>query len=1127
MNWVLLNGPSAMVSVEADAVVITYGSIDSGRGSRFERLLPALLVQLQDMEVGFGRDERHWCIPYEQFVGLEATGIDAFESLCQWSPLTLELESTRWLGAPDFRYRYRFYKGGVPIEAERRGCFIGLSDTIYRLDADCFKLIETIDQYNADSPENRAQGALLQFSRIKGLANNVGAKLDKYLKAERVLLPSKLGVDIVPESDGRVSFVPKVEGVPQEGLTRAFFASDDIEDVYAVDIEGGGRIRVIFDAEQQDVLRRIQRVRHVSGKEKSEIMRDPATVFDGVSGQVEFAFGPRVTGVGDFPFTVRPYIDAGTGIFDGLPNPQKASPEYGIECRYADGTTERIKFSSRQELLNFRNTVAEAQSKGVGSIDLRGKTINIDGDFISGLDDLITTQASVASRTSEPKHAGQYVLIYTNESQLEFEASSKDEEDAGGSPVLPKSFIGFPKKHQTAGYEWLRRIYDRKRTGTLLADDMGLGKTLQVLMFLASLIESGALSDASLNAELPPWNPILIVSPVILVENGTWQNDMQSFFSADGSIFEPVLVLHGAALKRYRNADVSGRETNIGEPALRLDELRKFKVILTNYETVVNYQHSFARLRWTAVVTDEAQEYKTPSTKVSHALKALNTQFRIASTGTPVETKLFDVWNLFDFLEPGPLLGSAADFKKTYEPSVHDVNLPKLKERLKLGKSDAHLMRRNKEDVLELPPKHEHYLKSQLSPAQIDWHVDLLNRRSASSRNSHPFSILHNLIKVYQHPLLVPSFEPTTADEAMRSCPKLQSAVQCLQDVRSKAEKALIFTRSIDMQQLLALTLEHVFGFKVYIVNGATGRDGRKGINNSRKSIVEGFRKSKGFNVLILSPDVAGIGLTITEANHVIHYGRWWNPAKESQATDRVYRIGQTKPVHVYYPIAVHPSGAFASFDERLDALLTRRKQLASDFLAPQASEEDLQNELLSSLGVTGEPIPTEQVIRSSDLTTLTWDRFESLVALIEEKYGRQSWLSPKSGDGGIDVVSRLGSQVRLVQCKHTQWTTVVDRDTIAELISSCDTFRSSLDVSGFTFKPVLVTNCSVPKGVVAYAADRDVEVVSPANFDSYLGKISCSRAEVEEVERRRYVSLPRMKSELAESLRARSVGVH
>jgi len=1124
LNWVLLNGTAAVVSVETDGVVITYGLTKPGRASRFERLLPALLVQLQDMESGFSLGGSRWCIPHEQFVALDAAGIDAFECICQWSPLTLELESKRWLGAPDFAYRYRFYKGGVPAETERRGCFIAVGgSTVYRLDEDCFRLLEAIDQYNSESPEKREQRALLNFSQIKGLANSVGVRLDKYLKAERVMFPSKLGVDIIPESDGRISFVPKIEGVPQDGLTKTFFASDDIEDVYAID-DGGGRIRIVFDEGQQEVLKRIQRVRHIGGKEKFAIMRDPASVFDGVSGQVEFAFGPRVTGVGDFPFTARPYIDASTGIFDDRPDVPKLPREYGIECRYTDGTNERVRFPSRQELLNFRNKVEEARSKGIGSVDFQSKTINIDAEFIKGLDDLIeiTEKSSALLPSPETKSAGRYVLIYTNESQLEFEDTIKEEENVYVSPDLPKSLIGNPKKHQIDGYEWLRKTYGSKRTGCLLADDMGLGKTLQVLMFLASIIESGNLSDASENPDIPPWNPILIVSPVILVENGTWQNDMQKFFSDEGSIFDPICVLHGANLKRYRNRDVSGRETNIGEPVLKLDELKKFKVILTNYETVVNYQHSFARLRWTAVVTDEAHEYKTPSTKISHALKALNTRFRIASTGTPVETQLFDVWNLFDFLEPGPLLGSASDFRKTYEPSVHDVNLPKLKERLKLGASDAHLMRRNKEDVLgELPLKHEHYLKSPLSSAQIDWHVNIMDRRSDNSRNSHPFSLLHDLMKVYQHPLLMPSFEPpSTAEEALQSCPKLHSVMDCLKEIRCKSEKALIFTRSINMQQLLALTLERVFGFKVYIVNGATGKDVRQGINNSRKSIVDGFRKSEGFNILILSPDVAGIGLTIVEANHVIHYGRWWNPAKESQATDRVYRIGQTKPVHVYYPIAVHPTGAFASFDEKLNALLLRRRRLASDFLAPKPGEDELQKELLSSLDVSEEPVPSGQIIDSSNLTALTWDRFEALVALIEEKRGCPSWLSPKSGDGGIDVVSQSGMQIRLVQCKHTQWTTAIDRDAITELIGSSDAFRASFNVSGFTFKPVLVTNATVSKGVIEYANNRDVEVVSSVNFDSYFGKISCSRAEVEDVERRRYRSLPRMKSELAEFLR-------
>lgn len=1124
MNWTLLNAATVNLTAEAEGVVITRHQVtERSSPSRLERVLPALLLQLEDMEIGGARRDSSWLIPYPLFVSLEANGIDAFENLCQWSSLTLELDSTRWLGSPDFRYTYRFHRGNTPVSFERRGCFLATNGEVFRLDSDTFHVIEAMDRFNNSPPDTKTESALLRFHEIKGLATSIGAKLDKYLGAERVLLPSKLGVDIVPEPGGRISFVPKVEGVPQEGLTRAFFAEDDIESVYAVDDQAGGRVRVVFDNEQQEVLRRIQKIRHLGGRSKSDVMRDPSAVFDGISGSVEFAFGPRVVGVGNFPFTVRPYLDSRTGIFDGLNAANQRVSEYGLECRYADGSTERIQFSSQQQIMQFRNEVADARSRGLGTVDFGGKAIPVTPELEGSLEQLLEVNHTKRPLPAEANVSGQYVLIYTNENDLEYQGADTKLESQPKTE-LPVALSAITKAHQSAGYQWLHSNYGGSRSGCLLADDMGLGKTLQVLLFLASLIEAGALSDDKTASELPPWNPILIVAPIILIENETWQTDMRSFFRQEGSVFEPLLVLHGAELKRYRSPEVQGRETAIGQAALRLEELRKFRVVLTNYETVVNYQHSFAKVRWSAVVTDEAQEYKTPSTKVSHAMKALNARFRIACTGTPVETRLFDIWNLFDFLQPGPLLGSATDFRRNYESQGDQGSgLPKLKERLKLGSPDAFLLRRNKEEVLDLPPKTEHYLNSPLSDSQINWHIDLLKRRSANTEESHPFSILHHLMRLSQHPALVPRFEAPTAEQALRTCPKLQSVIECLKEIRAKSEKALIFTRSIDMQQLLALTLEHVFGFQVHIVNGATGKDGRQGIGKSRRAIVDAFRKSPGFNVLILSPDVAGIGLTIVEANHVIHYGRWWNPAKESQATDRVYRIGQTKPVHVYYPVASHPQRAFPTIDEKLDDLLRRRKQLAADFLSPMPTEEELQQELLNSMGVTDDAVPSQQLLTVDDLSNLTWDRFESLVALIESKYGRKIWLSPKCGDGGIDVISQLGSQVRLIQCKHSQWTNVIEQQVLDELVASCDAFRASLQVAGFTFKPVLVTNSSVPRSSKEFAFKRDIEVIAIDSFKSYFGNMNCTRAEVEASERLRYSTLPRLKSDLIAHLKSGS----
>ncbi|PWT89246.1 MAG: hypothetical protein C5B54_09275, partial [Acidobacteria bacterium] len=507
MDWILFHAETLNVRADTTGVIITRREVARpSNSSRLERVMPALLLQLEDMEIGAAQNDSSWLIPYPQFVNLEAKGIDAFENLCQWSPLTLEIESSQWLGSPDFRYTYRFHKGTSPVSFERRGCFLTTNGEVFRLDSDSFTLLEAIDSFNASPATTKADSALLRFHEIKGLASSIGAKLDKYLGAERVLLPSKLGVDIVPEAGGRISFVPKIEGVPQESLTRAFFAGDDIESVYAVDDEAGGRIRVIFDDEQQEVLRRIQKVRHLSGRSKSEVMRDPLAVFDGVSGSVEFSFGPRVVGVGDFPFTVRPYLDSRAGIFDGLAPAGHRPPDYGLECTYADGTTERVQFSSQKQILQFKNEVSDARCRGIGTIDFDGRTILVTPELESSLEQLLKIGQSKHSHPPDTKSTGQYVLIYTNETELEYQGKDTIA-DVHFKAELPTGFKANAKAHQSTGYQWLRANYERNRTGCLLADDMGLGKTLQVLLFLAALIEEDDLSDNKPASNLPPWNP--------------------------------------------------------------------------------------------------------------------------------------------------------------------------------------------------------------------------------------------------------------------------------------------------------------------------------------------------------------------------------------------------------------------------------------------------------------------------------------------------------------------------------------------------------------------------------------------------------------------------------------------
>jgi SNF2 family DNA or RNA helicase len=153
------------------------------------------------------------------------------------------------------------------------------------------------------------------------------------------------------------------------------------------------------------------------------------------------------------------------------------------------------------------------------------------------------------------------------------------------------------------------------------------------------------------------------------------------------------------------------------------------------------------------------------------------------------------------------------------------------------------------------------------------------------------------------------------------------------------------------MQQLLAETIGDQFGMTVDIVNGSTSRTPVRGRSaTTRNAIIKRFKERQGFNVIVLSPDVAGLGLNLVDANHVIHYGRWWNPAKEAQATDRVYRMGQTREVYVYHPIARDPQGGFKTLDEKLHSLLERRRSLASEFLAPMPTESELEAELFDEV---------------------------------------------------------------------------------------------------------------------------------------------------------------------------------
>lgn len=935
----------------------------SSSDSMLARQLPILVAQILELDLAEiqGDDLR---LTFTDFAELPQKEIVAFAELLVQCPYSIAIRMRSFLGAPSSFFSVEFFGDGGEVKPEVRGCFCRVERQIYLIDSQSFKLLSEIEKFNNLSPANKqSPDAFRLFGEIKAYAEAAGVETDGFTTTREVVEPAEIGVQIIEEEGDRISLAPTSETLDADDFARKFKLNPALEQ-YDVKTKDGQNASVLLTPDVKEVFTRLSTAQRIGGADKARVLSNPEGLFDGVNGAVSLkGFSERIQGIGDFPFVSKPFVRKSvTGIFDDIDaSDLKDRFAAGIRFTYPDGTENEIAFESIAEIEQLSAQVEIAREEGTGIVEFKGATIPLHQTFVNAFEELaekFLPRKETTRNERKEKPGGKYLLILTNEDEVEFESPQLAEQSREllADPELPQSLLPDTvlKKHQMRGVSWLQRNFDLSRSGCLLADDMGLGKTLQLLTFLAWLIERGGVISETENPERSPWKPILIVAPVILVENETWINDMKSFFAGEGSIFWPCLTLRGNTLNQLKRTP--GRETKIGVATLDIEELQKHRVVITNYETVVNYQHSFAKTDWSVIVTDEAQEYKTPSTKVSHALKSLSAVFRVACTGTPVETKISDVWNIFDFVEPGKL-GSAQDFRDKYEKPLDDedevtVAIHALKERLLFDTPSAHLLRRDKNELTDLPRKHEHELECELMESQRDYHLSLLARAAVGGPANHPFKLVNEFLRVYQHPSLVPSFQLPAPEAAIADCHKLSVLIMKLEEIRRLREKALIFVRTLDMQQILADVLRHRFGLLANIVNGSTKRGASSEDQpKSRKAIISRFRESSGFDVLILSPEVAGMGLTLTEANHVFHYGRWWNPAKEAQATDRVFRIGQEKDVHIYQLIAkdvLNPT--FATFDQKLDTLLRRRLALAKDFLTPLPAEDDLSKEFLSDL---------------------------------------------------------------------------------------------------------------------------------------------------------------------------------
>lgn len=492
-----------------------------------------------------------------------------------------------------------------------------------------------------------------------------------------------------------------------------------------------------------------------------------------------------------------------------------------------------------------------------------------------------------------------------------------------------------PKPHQIIGFDWLVACYRAGLPGVLLADDMGLGKTFQALAFIAWVKKNRSKLGLDRGAQN---RPILIVAPTALLRN--WIEESERHLGP-GALGERIDAF-GSSLRQLkaRRDDHWSPET-----ALDVTKLRAADWVLTTYETLADNHRAFARVEFSIAIFDEAQKIKSPGAINTQSAKAMNADFVLGLTGTPIENRLSDLWCIMDRIVPG-YLGDLKGFIATYENGDED-DLKRLKamlDRPQDQRTPPVLLRRMKTEILEgLPSRHISRERIVMPSEQAQAYREAVMRaQMGGTSKCDMLRAIHAFRGISLHPCGASECDPLDKKSVrnwIAKSARIRHAVGVLERLRALGEKALVFIEDRDVQALFAAAMATHLDLdrQPSIINGSVPGE-------RRLEIVDRFQASLlPFDLLVLSPKAAGIGLTITAANHVIHLSRWWNPAVEDQCNDRCYRIGQQKPVTIHLPIAVHPDYGESSFDVRLDALLERKRQLSRDMLLPPVADGDVE----------------------------------------------------------------------------------------------------------------------------------------------------------------------------------------
>ncbi|MBY5478303.1 DEAD/DEAH box helicase [Rhizobium leguminosarum] len=887
--------------------------------------------------------------------------------------LVLKTDVEGMVGATNFRLKHEWLRNGQRQNPKRTGSMLETSAGLRRVPLWMMDAIETSEAHRSGKGDSEDWEALARFRRmldpgVDGENKGPAARLSMtdFLSGLEVRLADQFSIS--PKNSSDFEIVPFSSRRLERDLNGFDEISEDMGEIKNTDLsifqtrvrERGalpayrlspGRYLVV-DRSAAPALKVMAEMQRAPASERSEFILNPGLK---ISNAVEASLRSQGKLDGLTPQAEQEMIEAAAGNllvetkeFSERVTGVVTFEKVALDIAEPSGTTwlpeefsrklgEILGAMPREELSDLRERVASAIEQEQAAVEVGELSLPARPEMLSVIEErlsaIIAEGEKADSAVSEPKRGPIVLETAVNFEELSWYAKLTPRSAALGSDIPPA--IKTPlKPHQVDSLKWQIEAWRAGLPGILNADEQGLGKTLQTIAFLVWLKSQMAENNARNRG------PVLVVAPTSLLEN--WEQEVV------GHVHDPglghLIRLYGSSLGGRKAVGAKGRDTDTGEAKLDLsslheaiDEGRAHRFwLLTTYTTLTNYQHSLGRIPFSTVVFDEIQALKNPVSLRAVAARAMNADFRIGLTGTPIENAATDLWSIMDQLAAGSL-DSLRDFHGRYRVPTSE-NMSDLHSRVFRPNEGCPplALRRIKDDVASDLPKKSRKIHPRLMPDGQAIAYDDAKLKLATGGLGAQLKMLHHIRTVSVHP----SMQAARTDEDFISASgRLTAVMDILRRIHAKDERALVFIEHRQMQYRFVELVRAEFKLqRVDLINGETPIPQRQAIVNRFQ---QHLGDDRGFDLLVLGPKAAGTGLTLTAATHVIHLSRWWNPAVEEQCNDRVHRIGQTQPVTIHIPMAIHSSYREQSFDCLLQSLMMRKRRLASSALWPMGDTED------------------------------------------------------------------------------------------------------------------------------------------------------------------------------------------